>query len=71
MITSNISSMPEVAGEAAILVDPHSIEAITAGMLAVVSDKKRVEQLVAKGREQKKEFSWDKSAETIYEALKR
>ncbi len=62
VITSNSSSMPEVAGQAAILVDPNSIVEIGQAMYRLSQDKKLREQLVKKGREQLKKFSWNKAA---------
>lgn len=59
VVTSNISSMPEVAGEAAILVDPTSPEEITKGIEEAVKNRK---ELVKKGEERAKEFSWERTA---------
>jgi glycosyltransferase involved in cell wall biosynthesis len=49
VITSNISSMVEVAGNSACLVDPYSVESIRAGVLKVIGDARYREQLVAAG----------------------
>ncbi len=69
VITSNTSSMPEVAGEAALLVDPTNVEAIAQAMLKIHSDKKLVEALISKGGKQRRKFSWDKSADTVMKQL--
>jgi glycosyltransferase involved in cell wall biosynthesis len=59
VVTSNISSMPEVAGKAAVLVNPESIEKIAEGILEALNKKK---DLVKKGKEQLKKFSWQETA---------
>jgi glycosyltransferase involved in cell wall biosynthesis len=62
VITANRSSIPEVVGEAAMLVDPESDEQISAAMMMVWEDCSRREELVRLGRERAKHFSWDKMA---------
>ncbi|WP_235297662.1 glycosyltransferase family 4 protein [Portibacter marinus] len=64
VITSDVSSMPEVAGKAAILVDPSSPQSIRDGMTKVKSSNLESESEV-----QLKHFSWDKSASVIYKSL--
>jgi glycosyltransferase involved in cell wall biosynthesis len=59
VVTSNISSMPEVAGPAAILVDPKSPEAIAHGISAAIRYRRR---LVTAGTAQLAKFSWDQAA---------
>ena len=63
VITSNISSMPEVAGDAAILIDPYNTEQLAYEMERIVSSETLREELKCKGLEQCKKFSWDKTAE--------
>lgn len=62
VITSNISSLPEVAGDAAILVNPTDTVEIRDAMLAVESDSILRGQLVQKGYRQAAQFSWQRSA---------
>ena len=69
VITSNVSSMPEVAGEAALLVDPKSTDDIARAMSRLVTDPQLAKTLIEKGRSRKTLFSWDNSAGLIYEAL--
>lgn len=69
VLTSNISSMPEVAGDAALLVDPYSIENIRDGLLKLYEDKKLSSKLVKKGAEQTQKFSWEKAAKKTLEIL--
>ncbi len=59
VLTSNISSMPEVAGDAAVLVDPKSVDSITEGIRMVLKEK---EDLIKKGFKRVKDFSWEKTA---------
>lgn len=63
VITSNVSSMPEVGGEAAYYVNPSSVEDIKKALAEVISNKSLREDLVKKGLKQAKKFSWQKCAE--------
>jgi glycosyltransferase involved in cell wall biosynthesis len=56
VVTSNLSSMPEVAGEAAVLVDPLDISSIRTAILKVISDSEYREQIVQRGFENVKRF---------------
>lgn len=62
VITSNVTSMPEVAAGAALLVDPFSIESIADAMEKMLDENTR-KSLIEKGRKRKNDFSWDKTAE--------
>jgi len=70
VITSNISSMPEVAGDAAILIDPYSTEQLAYEMERVISSESLRKELKEKGLEHCKKFSWDKTAEMTEEVYK-
>lgn len=59
VVTSNVSSMPEVAGEAAVLVDPLSVKNISEGIKQALENR---DELVKKGYQQVKKFSWEKCA---------
>ncbi|MFN7898873.1 MAG: glycosyltransferase family 4 protein [Synechococcaceae cyanobacterium] len=72
VVTSNCTSMPEVAGGAALLVDPYSVESIRAGLRQVIEDGTYRDNLIARGRENIQRFSSDAIAAqylSIYEAL--
>jgi glycosyltransferase involved in cell wall biosynthesis len=69
VITSNISSMPEVAGDAAEYCDPHDIRSIEKAMAAVLLNPSRAEDLVRLGTERLKEFGWQKCARATLDAL--
>lgn len=65
-ITSNVSSLPEVAGDAALLVPPKDIEEIYLAIRRLIEDKELYENLKRRSIEQAKKFSWEKTAfETI------
>ena len=69
VITSNTSSLPEVAGEAALLVDPHQVADIAAAMLRIWNEPELRVELVEKGKIQRQRFSWDEAAAKIYAVL--
>jgi glycosyltransferase involved in cell wall biosynthesis len=58
VITSNISSLPEVAGEAALLIDPYNVKEMTASMEKIAIDNSLRSQLKILGLQQAKKFSW-------------
>lgn len=69
VITSNISSMPGVAGDAAILVDPYNIISISEALSSIATDHKKCLEMIDKGMLQKKKFSWDISAKIISDLI--
>ena len=62
VITSNISSLPEVSGDAAILVDPYNILEMAEAMGNILSNSALREKLIEKGFERVKHFHWEKTA---------
>lgn len=62
VLTSNVSSLPEVAGDAALLVDPGSVDSIRSGLERLVDDPHLRERLIASGREREVTFSWKRAA---------
>jgi glycosyltransferase involved in cell wall biosynthesis len=66
VVTSRISSLPEVVGDAALLVDPYSTEDIAHGLERVLGDEGLRTELSARGRERVKQFSWARSVEAIH-----
>jgi glycosyltransferase involved in cell wall biosynthesis len=71
IITSNISSLPEVAGEAGILVNPYNVSEIASAMKAVASNHQLRSELRAKGLERAQQFSWEKTARLTTDVLYR
>jgi glycosyltransferase involved in cell wall biosynthesis len=67
VITSNVSSLPEVVGDAALLIDPMDPAAIARAMARVLGDPRLREDLVRRGRERVKAFSWARSVARIRE----
>ncbi len=67
VITSNTSSLPEVVGEAGIMVDPHNTDSLAQAMRRVLTDSELSNNMIRKGLEQAKRFSWEKTAEQTLE----
>jgi glycosyltransferase involved in cell wall biosynthesis len=67
VVTSNVASMPEVAGGAAVLVDPENISSISEGIQSILRGPKNY---IEKGLSRVKEFSWDKTAQMTLEVYK-
>lgn len=69
VMTSNISSMPEIAGDAALLVDPYSIEEISEGLNTLALDEAARLQLIARGAGRVLQFDWKKSAAQLWDIV--
>ncbi len=72
VITSKISSMPEVAGDAALLVNPESVDDIANNMERIYSDSTLKSELIKCGKIRAKKYSWEKTAEktlAVYEKV--
>jgi glycosyltransferase involved in cell wall biosynthesis len=72
VLTSNVSAMPEVAGDAALLVDPTDVQSITDGLCRLSTNSDLRETLIGAGLERAKEFTWEKSVDAtwkVYEEL--
>jgi glycosyltransferase involved in cell wall biosynthesis len=65
VITSNTSSMPEVAGDAAAIINPFKPEEITAAMIRILTEKELRESMIAEGLIQAAKFSWKAMAENV------
>lgn len=71
VITSNLTSMPQVAGNAAILINPFSVTSIAGAMQQIASDEALRENLKLAGREQSKKFSWELTATKLWECVEK
>jgi glycosyltransferase involved in cell wall biosynthesis len=71
VITSNLSSLPEVAGDAAILINPYNVKEITDAMNAVANDVGWRAKLRQTGLERAKQFSWTKTGQETAAVLER
>ena len=69
LICSNSSSLPEVAGNGALLVDPQDADGLSRAMLRLLTDTACRDDLVARGRENLRRFSWQTCAATVMAAL--
>jgi glycosyltransferase involved in cell wall biosynthesis len=67
VVTSNVSSLPEVVGDAAVLIDPHDPAAIAEGIRRVLTSPTLRAELVAKGLARARLFSWEESVRRIRE----
>jgi len=71
VICSNITSLPEVGGDAILSCDPTDVPAISRLMVEIVSDQNLRSTLVARGRERLGHYSWEKSAASLMQAFER
>jgi glycosyltransferase involved in cell wall biosynthesis len=69
VITSNTTAMPEVAGDAALLVNPSSVDEITNAMERLFTDKDLYRDLIIKGKKRVSSFQWTKSSHDLWEII--
>jgi len=69
VITSNVSSMPEVAGDAALFVDPHSVGDIASKMITLSQNAALRVQLIDEGKVQRQKFSWQQTADRLWKCM--
>ncbi|MCA9887846.1 MAG: glycosyltransferase family 4 protein [Anaerolineae bacterium] len=67
VVTSNVSSLPEVAADAAIIVDPYDVDAIADGIRRSLMDGALRDRLIEAGYQRASEFTWQKSAESLWQ----
>lgn len=65
VVTSNISSLPEVAGDAALIVDPYNVDHLTDALRQLVDNTALRQSLIVKGRQRARTFTWEKSAQQL------
>jgi glycosyltransferase involved in cell wall biosynthesis len=71
VLASNTSSLPEVLGDAALLINPENVFEIARGMKSILTEQAVKERLVAKGLQQISKFSWRSAARQVIEAYER
>jgi glycosyltransferase involved in cell wall biosynthesis len=71
VLCGNKTSLPEIAGDAALLVEPNDADAVVRAMTAIVSDEKLRASLVEKGKARFKQYSWERPAMALHKALAR
>jgi glycosyltransferase involved in cell wall biosynthesis len=69
VLTSTTSSLPEVAGDAALLVDPHDTQAIASALARLADDATLCDELRRRGRERAAHFTWERCAEETFRVL--
>ena len=69
IITSNVTSLPEIAGDAALLVDPLQVNEVKNAMVKIFQDEALRNSLVEKGKLQREKFSWEKSGELLWDSI--
>jgi glycosyltransferase involved in cell wall biosynthesis len=69
VVTSNVSSLPEVAGDAAILINPYSVDELADGIWRILSDEELRTQCIKKGIERAKSFTWERCAKNTLDAF--
>jgi glycosyltransferase involved in cell wall biosynthesis len=70
VLTSNVSSLPEVAGDAAALVDPLSVDAMSGEISRLLGDAQERDRLRAAGLRRAAEFSWERTADEVLHVLR-
>ena len=71
VITSNTTSMPEIARDAAMVVDPTDVSAISAAMVQLAESPELRKQLIAKGKERAKQFTWQVTADRLWSSIEK
>ncbi|MBI5823950.1 MAG: glycosyltransferase family 4 protein [Chloroflexi bacterium] len=69
LMVSDQTSIPEVAGDAALIVDAYSVESIAQGLIKMASDAKLRQRLISAGYEQAQLFTWEKSVKILLDAV--
>lgn len=71
VITSNVTAMPEIAGDAALMVDPFIPGSIADAMKSITFDDGLRQKLIEKGRRRREQFSWEKTAENLWASIEK
>lgn len=71
VICSNVTSLPEVAGDAALFIDPNSIDQIANAMKQIALYPELQKSLILKGRHQREKFSWDNTAVEVWNSIEK
>ncbi|MFW6218797.1 MAG: glycosyltransferase family 4 protein [Bacteroidota bacterium] len=71
VVVSNATSLPEVAGDAAIYADPYQIDSIANGIKKICVDEKLRNELIEKGKDAREKFSWDQTAKSLWYCIEK
>lgn len=69
VIASNVTSVPEIVGDAAFLTDPFNINSIAEAMITIEDDQRLRNELITKGRMRKQTFSWERTADLLWKSI--
>jgi glycosyltransferase involved in cell wall biosynthesis len=70
VVTSGISSLPEVAGDAALIVDPYNIEELTYALKRLITDENLRTELIQRGLERASTFTWENAAQHLIQVYR-
>ena len=71
VICSEVTSMPEIAGDAALYIDPYSVESIKNAMISITEDESIRDDLINKGQKKRSLYNWDKAATEIWNIIEK
>lgn len=71
IITSSTASMPEIVGDAALIVNPKSVDEIATAMTAMATNTELRKKLIVAGNQRKIDFSWDKTADRFWKTIEK
>lgn len=69
VLTSNVTSLPEVVGDSALMVNPYNIDDIASGMELLLRDEQVRNHYTVKGVQRARQFTWDKTAQQIHDII--
>ena len=71
VLTSNVSALPEVSGDAALLVDPTDVVSIAEGLRGLIENQALRQELIGKGLARSGEFTWEKAVEGTWKVYQK
>lgn len=71
VIASNVTSVPEVAGDAALLVDPYNVSEIAQAMQDITENPSLRAELIEKGKKRSRNFTWEKTADLLWHSVEK
>lgn len=71
VITSNVTAMPEIAGDAALIIDPFKPQSIADAMKSITFDDGLRKEFIEKGKKRRELFSWEKTADNLWASIER
>lgn len=71
VLTSKITSLPEVVGDSALMVDPYSVADISVGMKELLYNEPLRQSLITKGLEKSQQFTWEKTGQQLLAAFEK